>query len=285
MKQSRKAISGEVEMEDLDALHEFGRELERRIRLQTFPLAVKVLRRENEIPAEAFRPMGHSGYHLATCQGLALSRREGTLVAQTKEDMWCPESVIGLGLAEPPRFFLEGHHRFPQSTESLEAGSVWAQAFPRFEPGECVGVLSAPLTEARFIPDVVVIYCDAHQLGTLLLAASSKTGHEVTCTVSSKGACVYSIVAPVKNEGYQVTAPCPGDRRYAMAQRDELIFSLHRRKVPELLTSLRYLDQYAYRLPLRCIMHPEAELPENYVELGKMIGMRWMKGNELAKYK
>jgi hypothetical protein len=69
-----------------------------------------------------------------------------------------------------------------------------------------------------------------------------------------------------------------------MAQRDELIFSLHRRKMPALLTSLRYLDQYAYRLPLRCIMHPEAELPENYVELGKMIGMRWMKGDELAKY-
>jgi hypothetical protein len=49
-------------MEELDALHEFGRELEKRIRLQTFPLAVKVLRRENEIPAEAFRPMSHSGY-------------------------------------------------------------------------------------------------------------------------------------------------------------------------------------------------------------------------------
>jgi uncharacterized protein (DUF169 family) len=267
-------------MEELDALHGLGRELEKRMRLQTFPLAVKVLRRENEIPAEAFRPMRDSGCHLATCQGFALSRREGKVVVQTKEDMWCPESVIGLGLAEPPPFFLEGHHRFPQSAESLEAGSVWAREFPRFEPGEYVAVLSAPLTEANFIPDVVVIYCDAHQLGTLLLVASSKTGHEVTCTVSSKGACVYSIVAPVKNEGYQVTAPCPGDGRYAMAQRDELIFSLHRRRVPGLLSSLRYLDRYAYRLPLRCIMHPEAELPKNYVELGKMIGMRWMNRNE-----
>jgi uncharacterized protein (DUF169 family) len=271
-------------MEELDALHEFGRELEKRIRLQTFPLAVKVLRRENEIPPDAFRPMRDCGYHLATCQGFALSRREGKCVAQTKEDMWCPESVIGLGLAEPPPFFLEGHHRFPQSAESLEAGRVWAREFPRFEPGECAGVLSAPLTETNFIPDVVVIYCDAHQLGTLLLAASNKTGHEVTCTVSSKGACAYSIVAPMKSAGYQVTAPCPGDRRYAMAQRDELIFSLHRGKLLELLTSLRYLDQYAYRLPLRCIMHPEAELPKNYVELGKRIGMRWMKGDELAKY-
>jgi len=69
-----------------------------------------------------------------------------------------------------------------------------------------------------------------------------------------------------------------------MAQRDELIFSLHRRRVPGLLSSLRYLDRYAYRLPLRCIMHPEAELPKNYVQLGKIIGMSWMEGDELGKY-
>ncbi len=272
-------------MEDLRVLHEFGQELEKKLRLQTFPLAVKVLKREDEIPSGAFRPMRDSGRHLATCQGLALSRREGILVAQTKTDMWCPEGVIGLGLAEPPPFYLEGHHRFPQSVESLEAGSVWARECPRLDFGQYAGILSAPLTEARFLPDVIVVYCDTHQLGTLLLAASSKTGHEVTCTVSSKGACVYSIVPPLKNQGYQVTVPCPGDRRYAMAARDEMIFSLHIGKMPEFLSSLLYLDQHAYRLPLRCIMHPEADLPKNYVELGKMIGMSWMKGDELAKYR
>jgi len=31
-------------------------------------------------------------------------------------------------------------------------------------------------------------------------------------------------------------------------------------------------------------MHPEAELPKNYVQLGKIIGMSWMEGDELGKY-
>jgi len=229
--------------------------------------------------------MRDSGRHLATCQSLALSRREGIHVAQTMQDMWCPEGVLGLGLAGPPPFYLEGRHRFPQSVESLEAGSVWAGECPRLELGECIGLLSAPLTETRFAPDVIIVYCDAHQLGTLLLAASCKTGREVTCTVSSKGACIYSIVPPFKNQGYQVTVPCPGDRRYAMAARDEMIFSLPVDKAPEFLSSLQYLDRHAYRMPLRCIMHPESDLPKNYVELGREIGMTWLRGDELAKYK
>ena len=48
----------------LSVLHEYGQELERRIRLQTFPLAIKLLEREKDIPEEAQRPMKDFGYHL-----------------------------------------------------------------------------------------------------------------------------------------------------------------------------------------------------------------------------
>ncbi len=271
-------------MTSLSILQEYGKELEHRIRLQTYPLALKMLQKESNIPEGAERPMRDFGYHLAACQGFSKSRREGTLVAMTKGDMWCPEGVIGLGLAEPPQYFLDGHQRFPQSAESLDAGSVWAHEFPRLEAGKYVGVMSAPLTTCNFIPDVIIIYCDSAQLGTLLLAAASKEGRELTCTVSAKGACVYTVVSPMQTGKYQVTVPCPGDRRFAGAQRDEIIFSLPVSKLDELISSLRYLESYGYRLPLRCIMKPESALPENYVTTGKLMGMDWLSGDELAKY-
>jgi len=85
-----------------DVCREPAEEIERRLRLKTFPLAVKMLEKEQDIPEGAVRPKRDLGYHLATCQGFAMSRREGTLLAMLKEDMWCSESVIGLGLAEPP---------------------------------------------------------------------------------------------------------------------------------------------------------------------------------------
>jgi len=67
-------------------------------------------------------------------------------------------------------------------------------------------------------------------------------------------------------------------RRFTMAEHDETIFSLPSTKLEDLITSLRYMDNYGYRLPLRCIMQPEPELPANYVDLGKRMGMSWMKG-------
>ena len=271
-------------MPSLDELHDHGRELEERIRLQTFPLAVKILRKKEEIPEDAERPVRDLGYHIAACQGFAKSRREGALVAMMKDDMWCPEGVIGFGLAKPPPYYFDGYHRFPQSVESPDSGKLWANAFPRLEAGRYVGVMSARLTTCPFMPDVIVIYCDSAQLGHLLLAAASKDGHELTCTVGAKGACTYSVVPPFQTGKYQITVPCPGDRRFAGAQHDEIIFSLPVGKVDELISSLRYLEGYGYRLPFRYIMKPEAPLPENYVALGKMMGMDWMKGDELARY-
>ena len=75
-----------------------------------------------------------------------------------KEDMWCFEPVIGLGLAEPPAYFLEGHYRLPRNVETLEAGSNCAHEFPRLEVGKYIGIASAPLTTANFEPDLVKKY-------------------------------------------------------------------------------------------------------------------------------
>ena len=274
-----------IDVAKFDVFHEYGKELQERIRLRTFPLAVKMLAKESDIPEGAQRPKRDLGYRLATCQGFAMSRREGTLVAMTKEDMYCPESVLGYGMAEAPQFFLDGHQRYPQSVENLEAGSVWAHEFPRLEVGKYAVVVSAPLTTANFEPDVVIMYVDAVQLAVLLWAAASKEGHELTCPVSGKGACVYSVVKPIQTGNYQVNTPCGGDIRYAGAQHDEMVFSLPIGKMEDLLSSLRYLEGYGYRLPFRYVMHPEAAHSGNYTELAKMIGMDWMEGDEQAKYR
>jgi len=272
-------------MGEYDVFREYGAEIERRMRLQTFPLAVKMLEKESDIPEGAQRPMKDFGYHLATCQGFVMSRREGLSIAMTKADMYCPESVIGLGLAEPPQYFLDGYHHYPQVNETLEASSVWAHEFPRLEVGKYIGVVSAPLTTVNFKPDVVIIYCNSAQLARLLGAATAKEGRELTCTVSKSGACVYSVVPPLKNGTCQVSLPCSGDRRFAGAQDDEMIFSLPIGKMEEVLHALRYAEGWGYRLPLRCVVKPEADMPDNYRQVGIMMGMDWMKGDEMAKYR
>jgi len=86
----------------------YGEELERRVRLKSFPLAVKVLKKEEDIPEEAQRPVRDLGHRLLLCQGFQLSRREGITVAMLVEDMWCHEPVIGYGLQGAPRVSTAG---------------------------------------------------------------------------------------------------------------------------------------------------------------------------------
>jgi uncharacterized protein (DUF169 family) len=109
-------------MTNIAALRNCGEEIEKRIRLRSFPLAVKLLESEADIPQGAQRPLRDFGYRIDLCQGYALSRREGKTIAVFKEDMWCFEPIVGYGWAEPPQYFLEGHNRFPQDVKDLESG-------------------------------------------------------------------------------------------------------------------------------------------------------------------
>jgi len=137
-------------MKDLKKYHDYADELERRVRLKTYPIAIKLLQKKANIPKDAKRPLKDFGYHLAQCQAFYLTRCEGETIALLKEDEWCFEPVTGYGLAEPPQRFLEGHNRYPRDVATLNAGANYASEFPRFEVGKYVGIVSAPLATTTF---------------------------------------------------------------------------------------------------------------------------------------
>ena len=257
----------------LNVFHNYGEELEKRIRLKTFPLAVKLLAKEQDIPEGAIRPLRDLGYHLPLCQCFAMSRREGTVIAELKEDMWCFEPVVGYGLAEPPEYFLEGNNRFPHDVATLEAGSHYAHELPRFETGKYIGIVSMPLEKANFEPDLVMIYCDSTQLSLLMLGRENKDGYNLKCNLSSHAACVYGIVPAMQSGDYQVAIPCRGDRYSAMAGDEEIIFTVPKGKLEELMAGLRYVDSTGSKLPRGYGMRYEYPLRESYANMAKMIGM------------
>jgi uncharacterized protein (DUF169 family) len=258
---------------DLATLHKVGDELERKIRLKTYPLAIKMIEKESEIPAGAKRPMKDFGYHFDLCQAFATSRRDGAVLALTKDDNWCCEPVIGYGLSAPPKEFMEGHNRFPQDVANLEAGSNYAQDLPKFDPGKYVGVLSAALSKTPFVPDVIVIYCDSEQLSMLLLAAEYKEGHDLPIHISSHAACVYAVVPSMKSGKCNVSVPCRGDHYVAMAADNEMIFSMPISKLDELMEGLRFLETTGSKLPRNYRMRKEPEHPESYNRIARQMGM------------
>ncbi len=86
----------------------YGADLERMMGLRTYPMAIKLLSSEAEIPEGAVRPKKDLNQHYAICQVFSLVRRRGMTVAMFLEDHWCYAPIIGYGLVETPASYLDG---------------------------------------------------------------------------------------------------------------------------------------------------------------------------------
>ena len=261
-------------MMDIEKLHAYGKEIQNRLALRSMPIAIKMLKNSEDIPEGAQRPLKDLGHHLSQCQAFALSRRDGMSIAVFKEDGWCPEPIIGFGFAEPPDYFFKGHSKYPYKLKSLEAGSNWAHALPRLKFGEFKGIVSAPLCQTNFEPDLVMLYGNSVQFTQLLQSARFTTGLPFNNTMSASAACVYATVLPFQSGEYQVTFPCAGDRTKAMAQDDEIVFTVPIKKLEALMEGVRFLDDNDHAFPIKFVIREEYEMTDSYVELARLMGMK-----------
>lgn len=257
----------------------YCRRVEKQIKQVSRPLAIKMIKGEDEIPKEAKRPTKDYGACMSTCQVFALSRKYGETVAQLFDDMWCPEPVIGFGLAEPPQYFLEGHNRYPNGVSSLQAGSNWAREFPRFEVGRYIGILSAPLRTASFEPDVGIFYCNSAQLLRLLLGIAYQDGKDLNVTLGGHAACVYAVVLPIQKNQCWVAVPCRGDRGRAGTQDDEMIFSVPKDQIGRLAHGLEQSGTGS--IPTGFSMAAEYGLSESYAQMARLMGMKRSDGSRI----
>ena len=261
-------------MTEISVLNEYGEEMERLLRLKTHPLAVKLLEKEEDIPEGTKRPLRDWGYHLSLCQGFSIARREGIHIAMLKEDNWCFLPVIGCGLAQPPQYFLDGHSYFPRTVQTLELAQMQARDFPHLESGKYIGIVFAPLKTTNFEPDLIMLYCDSAQLTLLLKSIQyTSTREAITCKLSANAVCVYAIVPLIQNGDYQVTLPCPGDRHRAMAQDDEIVFTVAKRKLEDLMFALRHQHDHGFGLGTGLTLMPEYELFEPYAKMREILGL------------
>jgi len=182
--------------------------------------------------------------------------------------------VVGYGLKEPSDYFLDGHTRYPRDVATLEAGSHYAQDFPRLEVSRYVGVVAAPLKTANFEHDLVMIYCDSAQLSLLLLGREWKDGYSLSVALSSHAACVFGVVPAILRGECQVAIPCRGDHYSAIAGDDELIFTVPKGKLEDLMAGLRYVERTGPKLPHGYRLQPEYTQSGNYEKIAQMMGLR-----------
>ena len=143
-------------MPTVNNFNHFGEEIEKLMLLRTSPLAVKMLEKESDIPEGVIRPKGNQGYHLAQCQAFSISRRKGQSIAMLQDDNWCWGPLIAYGLVNP-----DIAEKFPELKDAVKQ-------IPLIEHGRYIGIVSAPLKTANYLPDVVLIYSNNAQLNNIL---------------------------------------------------------------------------------------------------------------------
>jgi uncharacterized protein (DUF169 family) len=218
-----------VNMTDIKEYNKYGMFIESSLALKTSPLAIKMLKTEDEIPGEALRPKRDRGYHFAQCQAFSLSRYQDKTVAMLKEDNWCWGPLFAYGLVKP-----ETGEKFPELRNDLKI-------IPMIEYGKYIGIVSSPLKACTFEPDIIMIYSDAAQLRHILHVLSFIGEGTVNSPIYPVASCALSVVPAIKGQSC-MTLPDPGEVGRAFAKDDEIIYSMPAGKISRLVSQLKSFD-------------------------------------------
>jgi uncharacterized protein (DUF169 family) len=239
------------------------------IRPQTFPVAIKMLKSEDEIPEKTRRPFQQLKKKIAICQGIGMSRKLGWAVAMGKEDMQCSLGAAPFGFFKNIDFFDEGNLAAGMFAASAEAGKKEEDLIDRFDHGTYSHILVAPLNRAAFDPDLVMLYGNPAQIMRLIHGALFNGGGAIQSTAMGRLGCA-AIITVIKKDECRFLVPGNGDRIFGMTQDWEMSFMIPMSKMDTVLDGLAKTHKGGIRYPITSFFNFEATFPPSYQEQMKI---------------
>ncbi len=255
----------------IEALKKFEEVIETYIRPATLPVALKLLRSEQESPKGIERAQKALGHMVALCQGFGLARHNRQSLTMLKDDITCPTPIIALGLGEPPELWLKGELYKDWYTPSPQAAEKLASEMHRFPVGKYVGVTVAPINTCDFEPDLVIVFCNPLQSLTLIQASLVQEGGRFTNSMWPAGACTNAIVPTILTGRCQFTIPCAGDRKWESTSADEVIFAVPSGRLEEITSGLKYFFEHGHEMLVSRYLDFEPVHLETYRKLRDML--------------
>ena len=211
---------------NLEAYHQAGADLARRLRLPTGPVAVKYIKTEDEIPEGAFRPSA-LGQKWSLCQAFTYARRWGWHSAMTEKDNFClPASAMHQWVDVSAEDFIEsqvqqGWHRDRTSEQNRYAffmkifeGNSGRELLNRTR--QYIGFACSPLAKTLVEPDTILIYGDGTHITHLIHALTFDYTYPIISSFEGFGeSCTKGGLIPFVTGRPQVVIPGMGDRSFA----------------------------------------------------------------------
>jgi uncharacterized protein (DUF169 family) len=241
--------------------------IERYVRPSSFPLAIRMVEREEEIPEHARRPGRDLQVESALCQGMSISRHYGWTVAVSRRDISCPIAATLFGFQPRSEYFDQGNCCAGMYTRDAAAGARTEAAAPCFDFGRYFAMVSAPLSGIDWLPDVVLVFGNSAQVMRLVTGALWESGGYIESRFSGRTDCADEVIETMKTGKPQVILPCYGDRVFGQTQDHEMAFSLPWGGAPGLVAGLEGTHGSGVRYPIPRHLRYTAGFPPSYERL------------------
>ncbi len=216
-------------MKKLEDFQKAGEEIFDKLHLSTYPVGIKYIKEESEIPDNAMRPSS-MGAKMSLCQAFTQTRRWGTTVAMTADDNFCTPSTAFHGWADVSYDELvesqvqQGWHASREAEEKRHAG---IKKFSDANNGNLktpfCGLVSTPLTKPAVVPDTVLVFGDGTQVNHIIHALSYEYKHVPKSSFDGFiESCGKGGFIPFITQKPQVVIPGAGDRSFAGIQDHEI---------------------------------------------------------------
>jgi uncharacterized protein (DUF169 family) len=253
------------------SLSKINETMSKYLRPQTYPVAVKMLKGEAEIPKDAQRPLKDFGHPFTLCQALALCRTEEVTIVLDRDSQSCPIALVGLGFVKPDEY-LSGKHMVVPINLSPEARKRAAASMPRFEFGTFNAVALAPIQTARFDPDVIIFYGNGTQVMRMIQGAVFATGEPLTSKSVGSGGCLLAVVAPVLEGACKYSIPGNGARRVGLVADGLVEFAMPKGRFDEVMKGLELSHEGKQTYPISPgYLLLDYKMPPFYEELRKLL--------------
>ncbi|WP_226617547.1 DUF169 domain-containing protein [Cytobacillus firmus] len=240
------------------------------VRPDTFPLAIRVMKKEDSMPDRFKRPARDFNKTFSICQGVTMSRRYGWSIAMGKEDLSCPIAKIAFGFEEELDYYSEGNLTDGMYTKTCDLGALTEAAVPKFTKEEAGTVLMSPLGRASFEPDVITVYGNSAQVMRMVAGALYHTGGEITSTFTARADCADIVIKTIQTGKPQVILPCYGDRVFGQTHDHEMAFTIPFSMADEFADGLKQTHKGGVRYPVPAYLQYEAKYPDTYEKLNEM---------------
>ncbi|EHP83606.1 DUF169 domain-containing protein [Methanotorris formicicus] len=204
-------------------LKEKGAKLKELLGLEGSAVAVKLAKSKDEIPA-GYEELGEEKRH---CEMIQIARKEGKKFYATKEKHSCKGGAYAIGVVQDaPEPLKTGKLYHKLGNFATEEGAVkTVGAIPRVKE-EMYASVYAPLEDADFTPDSIVVICTPKQGLRLTQALLYKNGGRFQADFSGIQSLCADAVAAVKVRGVaNATLGCNGSRKYAEIADEEVVFA------------------------------------------------------------